>query len=482
MALFKQQNYQVGDISAKLREWLDLLLKNIQNASHNNLNGLQGGTSSERNHLTDAQVTKLDGIEDGATADMTAAEIKTAYESNANTNAFTDAEQTKLAGIESGADATDAENVGAAITGAGEKTAPVDADTAGLIDGAASNALKKLTFANLWAWIKGKIEGATFATLTVTSADINGGTIDGVTSLTTNTSGGIQSKVTAGGGVEIEAGGSPGGWARGFVATDGGTRTAGIGFLGGSGGSITSLNIGIGDGWWTSADRISLSASGVTVGAPTGGGQGQGTLNAKGLYDDGVLTTDYVFDGELDGYIDTGKWDAAVPDRVKVIQSAEPERIEKRVVTQPQQVPELQWDNANKRFIRRLVIKDVPVRDRVPIFDDKGKQVGETEIDRTEEITIPAQQELTETEVRTHEPARQFKLNMDELDPAIFAAKWKADRKLPAFKRGPEKKSLGEFSQALLETCEVLAVHNEKFRQEIAELRQEIAALKGTPL
>jgi len=40
--------------------------------------------------------TKLAGIEDGATADQTAAEIKTAYESNANTNAFTDAEQTKV--------------------------------------------------------------------------------------------------------------------------------------------------------------------------------------------------------------------------------------------------------------------------------------------------------------------------------------------------------------------------------------------------
>jgi hypothetical protein len=54
---------------------------------------------------------KLDGIEAGATADQTAAEIKTAYESNADTNAFTDAEQTKLAGLEANADVTDAENV-----------------------------------------------------------------------------------------------------------------------------------------------------------------------------------------------------------------------------------------------------------------------------------------------------------------------------------------------------------------------------------
>jgi hypothetical protein len=54
---------------------------------------------------------KLDGIESGATADQTAAEIKTAYESNADTNAFTDADHTKLDGIEASADVTDTANV-----------------------------------------------------------------------------------------------------------------------------------------------------------------------------------------------------------------------------------------------------------------------------------------------------------------------------------------------------------------------------------
>jgi hypothetical protein len=57
---------------------------------------------------------KLDGIEAGATADQTSSEIKTAYESNADTNAYTDAEQTKLSGIEASADVTDATNVAAA--------------------------------------------------------------------------------------------------------------------------------------------------------------------------------------------------------------------------------------------------------------------------------------------------------------------------------------------------------------------------------
>ena len=69
---------------------------------------------AETNAFTDAQFTKLAGIEASATADQTAGEIKTAYESNADTNAFTDADHTKLDGIEASADVTDATNVTAA--------------------------------------------------------------------------------------------------------------------------------------------------------------------------------------------------------------------------------------------------------------------------------------------------------------------------------------------------------------------------------
>ena len=65
----------------------------------------------EANAFTDTQFTKLSGIETSATADQTAGEIKTAYESNADTNAFTDANSTKLSGIETSADVTDATNV-----------------------------------------------------------------------------------------------------------------------------------------------------------------------------------------------------------------------------------------------------------------------------------------------------------------------------------------------------------------------------------
>ena len=69
---------------------------------------------AEANAFTDAQFTKLAGIETAATADQTAGEIKTAYESNADTNAFTDADHTKLDGIETAADVTDGTNVTAA--------------------------------------------------------------------------------------------------------------------------------------------------------------------------------------------------------------------------------------------------------------------------------------------------------------------------------------------------------------------------------
>lgn len=57
-------------------------------------------------------------VEDGATADQTGAEIKIAYEAEADTNAFTDAEKTKLAGIEASADVTDETNVKSSLSGA----------------------------------------------------------------------------------------------------------------------------------------------------------------------------------------------------------------------------------------------------------------------------------------------------------------------------------------------------------------------------
>ena len=94
------------------------------------------------NDFTDADHSKLNGIEANATADQTGAEIKSAYEAVSDTNAFTDAEKTKLSGIEASADVTDATNVtsaGAAMlasspTFTGTITAPnVDISTTGSV-------------------------------------------------------------------------------------------------------------------------------------------------------------------------------------------------------------------------------------------------------------------------------------------------------------------------------------------------------------
>jgi len=80
--------------------------------------------------MTVTERSKLAAIEANATADQTGAEIKTAYELEANTNAFTDAEQTKLTGIETAAtaDQTNSEiesgyNAQVNQVSAGEKTA-----------------------------------------------------------------------------------------------------------------------------------------------------------------------------------------------------------------------------------------------------------------------------------------------------------------------------------------------------------------------
>jgi hypothetical protein len=96
-----------------------------------------------------ADGSKLDGIENGATADQTASEIKTLYESNSDTNAFTDSEQSKLAGIQAGAEVNAVDSVfgrtGSITAQAGDYAASqVDNDSASVAGSFVSDALDKL--------------------------------------------------------------------------------------------------------------------------------------------------------------------------------------------------------------------------------------------------------------------------------------------------------------------------------------------------
>ena len=83
-----------------------------------NLNVAVAGTVDGRDLATDG--TKLDGIEAGATTDMTNAEIRSAVEAASDSNVFTDADHTKLNGI--AASATNVTNNNQLTNGAGYVT------------------------------------------------------------------------------------------------------------------------------------------------------------------------------------------------------------------------------------------------------------------------------------------------------------------------------------------------------------------------
>ena len=86
-------------------------------------------SGSNSGSLSASDKTKLDGIETGATADQTNAEIRTAVEAASDSNVFTDADHTKLNAIEASAtaDQTDAE-IRAAVEAASDSNVFTDAD------------------------------------------------------------------------------------------------------------------------------------------------------------------------------------------------------------------------------------------------------------------------------------------------------------------------------------------------------------------
>ena len=90
---------------------------------------IAASTTSAAGTMSAADKTKLDGIETVATADQTAAEIRTLVESATDSNVFTDADHTKLNGIETGAtaDQTNAE-IRAAVEAATDSNVFTDAD------------------------------------------------------------------------------------------------------------------------------------------------------------------------------------------------------------------------------------------------------------------------------------------------------------------------------------------------------------------
>jgi len=93
--------------------WTNTWDQSAWDFAHDSLASITG-TVWEYNHPTDANMTVLWNTSNTNTWDMSNADVKTAYEANADTNAYTDAEVSKLSWIEASADITDATNVASA--------------------------------------------------------------------------------------------------------------------------------------------------------------------------------------------------------------------------------------------------------------------------------------------------------------------------------------------------------------------------------
>ena len=139
-------------------------------------------SASDSNVFTDADHSKLDGIEAGATADQTNAEIRAAVEAATDSNVFTDADHTKLNSIETGAtaDQTNAE-IRAAVEAATDSNVFTDADHTklnGIAAGAdvtSSNSINALTDVNTAGVADGKILKYDSSTSKFIIADDGGG-------------------------------------------------------------------------------------------------------------------------------------------------------------------------------------------------------------------------------------------------------------------------------------------------------------------
>ena len=139
----------VGDTSPQLGGNLDLNSRDITGTGNVNITGnvVLSGTVDGRDVAADG--TKLDGVEASATADQTAAEIRTLVESASDSNVFTDADHSKLNAIEAGATADQtATEIKTLVGSASDSNVFTDADHSKL-DGIEASATADQTAAEI---------------------------------------------------------------------------------------------------------------------------------------------------------------------------------------------------------------------------------------------------------------------------------------------------------------------------------------------
>ena len=129
------------------------------------------GSASDSNVFTDADHSKLDGIESGATGDQTAAEIRTLVGSASDSNVFTDADHTKLDGIESGATADQtASEIRTLVESASDSNVFTDTDHSKL-DGIEASATADQTAAEIRTLVESATDSNVFTDADHTKLD-----------------------------------------------------------------------------------------------------------------------------------------------------------------------------------------------------------------------------------------------------------------------------------------------------------------------
>ena len=150
---------------------------------------ISAATTSAAGSMSAADKTKLDAIEASATADQTASEIKTLYESNSDTNAFTDADHTKLDGIEASATADQtAAEIRTLVESASDSNVFTDADHTKL-NGIEASATADQTAAEIRTLVDSATDSNVFTDADHTKLDgiATGAQVNTVTSLVAGT-------------------------------------------------------------------------------------------------------------------------------------------------------------------------------------------------------------------------------------------------------------------------------------------------------